>query len=120
MITEHPSMYKTIIENDITVFFFNDKINSYYEEFAQNFDTVISSFETDKIIIDFSEIQYINSAAIGILVRFIKHLNKYDLSFATCSMDSHIYNVFRITALLNFIHYKNTREACTDFLKNSL
>jgi anti-sigma B factor antagonist len=51
------------------------------------------------LIIDFSNVRFFSSAVLGLLIRVSKRINESDGRLKLCSIDSKIYEIFKITRL---------------------
>lgn len=51
------------------------------------------------LIIDFSNVRFFSSSVLGLLIRVSKRINESDGRLKLCSIDSQIYEIFKITRL---------------------
>jgi len=63
-----------------------------------------------RLLIDFSETQYMNSSAIGVLVGAHTTYAKRQWQLKLCSMNKHVHVIFAITNLMKIFSVYDTRE----------
>ena len=72
----------------------------------------LMDWNNKRLIIDLSEVSYLNSTAMGILVASYTNYKKRKASFALCGIDKRIKNVFAITKLaMVFDTYTTLKDA---------
>ena len=72
----------------------------------------------DKMIINFSEVIYISSAGLQVLISATKYFAKNSSPFAVCSIDEKIMKVFEISGLRNHFTIYNDLETGINSLKD--
>lgn len=60
---------------------------------------LIGQAEAIRLVIDFSSVQFLTSAALGLLIRISKKVREQRGRLALCSIQPKIYEVFKITQL---------------------
>jgi anti-sigma B factor antagonist len=69
-----------------------------------------------RLLIDFSETEYLNSSAIGVLVAAHTSYTKRQWQLKLCSMNKHVHVIFAITNLMKIFSVYDTRgEALRSF-----
>jgi anti-anti-sigma factor len=63
-----------------------------------------------KLLIDFSETQYLNSSAIGVLVAAHTSYARRQWQLKLCSMNKHVHVIFAITNLMKIFSVYDTKE----------
>ncbi len=63
-----------------------------------------------RLLIDFSEAQYLNSTAIGVLVSAHTTYSKRQWQLKLCSMNKHVHVIFAITNLMKIFSVYDSRE----------
>ena len=72
----------------------------------------LQDWNNEKLVIDLSEVSYLNSTAMGILVAAYTNYKKRKAAFALCGIDKRIKNVFAVTKLaMVFDTYTTLKEA---------
>lgn len=64
----------------------------------------------NKMIINFSEVNYISSAGLRVLIFATKSFSKSSGSFAVCSLNDNIMKIFEISGLVNLFTIHNDLE----------
>lgn len=72
---------------------------------GQLYDKVMEEIKDgcNKMIIDFSEVNYISSAGLRVLIVAIKSLTKNSGTFGICSINENVMKIFEISGLANLI-----------------
>lgn len=56
------------------------------------------------ILLNFSQVEYINSTGIALIVSLLKRARQTNCSLVACNMSEHYREIFQITRLTDFIH----------------
>ena len=76
----------------------------------------LSEGDNKKLVIDLSEVLYLNSTALGVLISAHANYAKRDGQIKLCNLNKNIKNLFVITKLaLIFDSYENQEEAIASF-----
>ncbi len=111
-----PFQYNTQTKNDIDIIeiigdlkvFDLADYTSFFEEYLAN--------GHHKIIIDFTEINYIDSTAIGLLVNIKRNAEEVGGNLVIASVNDDVMNVFSITGIDKFIDiYTSVEDALRNF-----
>ncbi len=107
------------IHNCICKMIFFNKLD---HQNSNNLDIILNTFiqgGVRKILLDFSNIQYIDSTGIGYIIQIAKTLRnlKGEVTITKCS--SHIIEIFKLVRLEKFIKLFNSTEEGINFLKFS-
>ncbi len=78
------------------------------EEWASEYTT---SPEGD-IIMDFSQLEYISSAGLRVILNISKVMRKHSYKFSICSAQDHVREVFEISGFDTIIPLYNSIEEC--------
>ena len=62
-------------------------------------DLALSKSTEDRVIVDFTPVDFMASAALGKLVQFNKKTGQYKAKLKLCGINSQIFEVFKITRL---------------------
>ncbi len=77
---------------------------------------MVEKCEEEKILLDFSTVQFLSSAALGMLIRFYKRCKEFKVRLKLCSIAPDILDVFKITGLNKvFDIHKDRAQALTAF-----
>jgi anti-sigma B factor antagonist len=89
------------------------------DEEVEGLRRAVTAFVEDRrrrLLIDFSETQYLNSSAIGVLVAAHTSYTKRQWHLKLCSMNKHVHVIFAITNLMKiFSVYDSRAEALASF-----
>jgi anti-anti-sigma factor len=99
-------------KEDITIFKMEGDITSFSEkEILLNFDKKIGEGKK-KIIFDFSKVEYINSAGIGIIIQALSKAKKNDVNVLCSSLSPHFQKIFEMVGLKKYTKiYQTIDEA---------
>ena len=76
----------------------------------------LSEGDNKKLVIDLSEVLYLNSTALGVLISAHANYAKRDGQIKLCNLNKNLKNLFVITKLaLIFDSYENQEEAIASF-----
>ncbi len=108
-------------ENATIITFTDEKIleQNDIEALAQAVMSVIEQGEKLNLVLDFSNVRFLSSSVLGLLIRISKKIYERNGRLALCNIDSKIYEVFKITRLTKiFDIHKDVREATGSFSKS--
>jgi anti-sigma B factor antagonist len=100
-------------EGDVTVATFNDKKildEANIQAIGQNLFDLIDVDGRKKIVLDFSQVEYLSSAALGKLITMDKKAKASKAKLRLCSIRSEIYEIFEITRLNKIFDIKKSKE----------
>jgi len=70
-----------------------------------------------KIVIDFSQVSYIDSSGLATFIELLQRLKKVSGTFRICCMNQKVRNIFEVTKLHKLFEIFDTREtALSNFL----
>ena len=88
------------------------------EQIYQDAVAALERTEQPNVILDFQAVQFMSSAALGMLIRINKKCKEFKINLKLCSIDPEIKQVFKITGLDKvFSIYKNGEDAAAAFAK---
>ena len=79
------------------------------ESLSQQLNTTIDSGQA-KIIVDFSELAYISSAGLRVLLMTAKRVKTENGALVLCGMQDHIREVFEISGFLQILTVTDTQQ----------
>jgi anti-sigma B factor antagonist len=82
-------------------------------------DSILSVVEQAgpiNLILDFSNVQFLSSSVLGLLIRISKRVYEAEGQLALCSIIPKIYEIFKITRLTNIFDIYDSIEAATEAL----
>jgi len=91
-----------IINNVMVIAVSGDIDRSEEDELIKFFDTVIEG-KINKIVLNMSGLNYINSSILGIFVKFYKEINKKKGSLCMTNVTPFVLNMLRITHINDII-----------------
>lgn len=83
-------------------------------------ETIMSVIESAsggiKLILDFSNVQFLSSAVLGLLIRISKKVYEHDGQLKLCSINPKIYKIFKITRLTKIFDIYEDMGSATESL----
>lgn len=103
-------------ESDVSILEIEGEIDVYYSsKLEEKVKNLIAQGER-KVIIDMTEVSYMDSSGLGVLVGSLKNLKKSKGDMKIAGANKEIMNVFEITRLNTFFDmYKTVPEALAKF-----
>jgi anti-sigma B factor antagonist len=96
--------------NDIIIFSLEGRLDSNTsEDFERQLMTKIDD-ANNKMIIEFSALDYISSAGLRVLLMAAKRLKIANGSFVLCGLKTHLYEIFEISGFLQILTIVNNLE----------
>jgi len=81
-------------------------------ELGQSIQGVIEQGQRINLILDFSNVRFLSSAVLGLLIRISKKVYESDGQLKLCNINPRIYEIFKITRLTKvFDIYKDVQAA---------
>lgn len=117
MATIQPNIGVEYAENAIIVSFTDEKIleEKDINSLQESIMSVIEQTEQINLILDFSNVKFLSSAVLGLLIRISKRIYEHNGRLRLCNIDPKIYEIFKITRLTKtFDIYKNIESATKD------
>ena len=71
----------------------------------------------DKVVVNFSEVSYISSAGLRVLIYASKALAKKQGSFSICSVNENIEKIFQVSGLAGLFDIHKDLESCLQAMK---
>ncbi len=105
----------------LTIFITDPKIldGPTIEQIYKDLVAVLEKTEQQNVILDFQAVQFMSSAALGMLIRINKKCKEFKANLKLCSIHPDIKQVFKITGLDKvFTIYKNVEDATAAFAKS--
>lgn len=86
--------------------------------FGEELESLVDSLEEPYFIMDFTRLEHISSAAIGILVNLKLRLNSSRGSFWIFGANQRILEVFELTGVDQLLEVESTLKECIEEAKN--
>lgn len=81
--------------------------------------SAVEAGSSKSIVLDFSSVQFMSSAVLGLLIKVSRKIYEKDGKLALCGINSKIYEIFKITRLTKiFDIYKNADKAIEGLVEN--
>ena len=91
------------LKNDVLQLFFKGEVNSYNaDEVEKDIESIISKYTFTKLILDFSDLKYISSAGLRIVLKLKQRFN--DTHIIEASLE--VYDVLSMTGFVNIMDIK--------------
>ena len=81
--------------------------------------SVVEPAENIYIILDFSNVQFLSSAVLGLLIRISKRIYEREGQLRLCNINPKIYEIFKITRLNKIFDIYQDIESATENLSTS-
>ena len=79
-------------------------------QLRKSFESFVEA-NTAKIVVDFSQVSYIDSSGLATFIELLQRLKKVGGTFRICSMSQKVKNIFEVTKLHKLFEIFDTREA---------
>lgn len=87
---------------------------------AMFFETLKNAAEKYRyLVLDMSQVKYMNSACIGMLIRLLKHARKNNGNMLMCCLNPYLSKICKIVALDKVFQIFDTREKALEELGNT-
>ena|SRR3989304_9412287 len=88
-------------ENATIVTFTDEKIleETDIQALQDSIMSIVEQAENINIILDFSNVRFLSSAVLGLLIRVSKRIYEHDGQLRLCNINPKIYEIFKITRL---------------------
>ncbi len=93
-VRHQPSVAIIDLQGEINTFA-EDVLNTAYDEAA--------SQQPEMILLNFSQVDYINSTGIALIVGLLKRARQAKISLVACNMSGHYREIFQITRLTDYM-----------------
>ena len=81
--------------------------------------SVVEQAENIYLILDFSNVQFLSSAVLGLLIRISKRIYEREGQLRLCNINPKIYEIFKITRLNKIFDIYQDIESATENLSTS-
>lgn len=115
-----PNICVEYIDTATVITFTNEKILEEIDISAlqQSIMAVIDQTERDVLILDFSNVQFLSSAVLGLLIRVSKKVYEKEGKLALCNIAPKIHEVFKITRLTKIFDIYTDRDSATEAISS--
>ena len=86
---------------------------------SESIMSVIEQAERINLILDFSNVRFLSSAVLGLLIRVSKRIYEREGQLGLCNIHPKIYEIFKITRLTKTFDIYNSIESATEGLSES-
>ncbi len=114
-----PSKLRVRSVEDVTAVRFQDASildTELIHEIAQELDHLIESQNSKKLLLDFTEVTFFSSSALGILVTLSKKMAKIDGELVICALAAELVKVFKITNLDKLFKFADDEDQALQML----
>lgn len=99
----------------VTVIELQGEINGFAEETLSAAYTEAETQAPQSILLNFSQVDYINSTGIALIVTLLAKARKAHIRLLTCGLSEHYIEIFNITRLADFMSvYPDEKTALAD------
>ncbi len=116
-----PNISVQYSQNAAIITFSNEKIleDSDIQQLQASIMSVIEQAEHINMVLDFSHVNFLSSAVLGLLIRISKKVYENDGQLKLCNIAPKIYEIFKITRLTKiFDIYANVEQALESLTEN--
>ena len=96
--------------NAIAIIDLKGEVTSFADEVINTVVNTIVSEGFQQIVLNFSEISYINSSGIAILIGVVTSPSNKDVTFSVYGLTSHFKKIFRMIGLTQYVNVLGTEE----------
>ena len=113
-----PKISVQYTENATVITFTSEKIleEKDIQSIQESIMSVIEQAERISLILDFSNVKFLSSAVLGLLIRVSKKIYERDGRLSLCSINPKIYEIFKITRLTKIFDIYPDIESATEGL----
>ncbi len=86
------------------------------EALQQSIMPIIEQTERVNLILDFSNVRFLSSAVLGLLIRISKKVYERDGQLKLCNINTKIYEIFKITRLTKIFDIYSSKESAIEGL----
>ena len=91
------------------------EINAFAEDVLNSAYTDAESRKSDVILLNFSDVDYINSTGIALIVSLLARARKSKRRLLACGLSNHYVEIFQITRLVDFMNvFPDEKSALAD------
>jgi len=122
MASMKPRISVEYAENATVITFTDEKIleEKDVQAIQESIMSVIESASDGiKLILDFSNVQFLSSAVLGLLIRISKKVYEHDGQLKLCSINPKIYKIFKITRLTKIFDIYDDIGSATESLSTA-
>ena len=88
------------------------------DQIHQEMTKTLSEAQQRNVVLDFREVKFLSSAALGMLILVNKMCKEYKINLKLCNIEPDIAQIFKITGMNKvFAMYKTTEDARAAFQK---
>jgi anti-sigma B factor antagonist len=91
------------IQDDIAILMLSGDIDGLAEDALITAYQRAENWKPESILLDMSDVQYINSTGIAVLVGLLSRARKHQTRLMICGLNEHYQEIFRVTRLADFI-----------------
>ena len=101
-----------IIKNTLVVYLTGELDHHSSEEVRVKIDDEVDRNQINKIILDFTDVTFMDSSGIGVIVGRFKKISSRDGNMCIANVNNRLYRVFELSGLFKVIKsYSSIREA---------
>ena len=108
---DHDFTASAVRSNDLAVIELTGDINALSEAALNEAYREAETLTTDTILLDFAQVDYINSTGIALIVGLLAEARKSHLTLVVSGLSDHYAEIFRITRLSDFMTMYPDRES---------
>ena len=105
-------------ETDLAIIVLNGEIDGFAEDILDKAYQEAESYQPHAILLNFTDVGYINSTGIALIVSLLAKARKEHRRLAISNLSDHYKEIFQITRLADFMNiYPDERSAREDLAK---
>ncbi len=116
-----PSINVDYGDNATVITFTDEKIleETQIQTLQESVMSVIEQSERINLILDFSNVRFLSSAVLGLLIRISKKVYEADGQLRLCNINTKIYEIFKITRLTKIFEICEDVDSAINSLSNA-
>ncbi|MCZ6655195.1 MAG: STAS domain-containing protein [Planctomycetota bacterium] len=114
-----PSKLRIRSVEDVTVVCFEESSildTQLIHDIAHELDQLIEAANSKKLVLDFTEVQFFSSSALGILVTLSKKMTEIKGELVVCALAAELRKVFKITNLDKLFKFADNEDQALQML----
>ena len=116
----HPRIGVEYRQNTAVATFTDEKIleEKDIQAIADSIMSLVDEEQVNNIVLDFSNVSFLSSAVLGLLIRLLKKVSENGGKLALCNISAKIHDIFKITRLTKVFSIHPDIDQALESMKN--
>lgn len=111
MVRDKPPVAIRRVEDEVAVVDLRGEVTSFSEAALQQAYEEVTARGARRIVLNFEQVEYINSAGIGLLISIVTQARKLEQQLAIVWKNDHFRRIFKMVGLTKFVTLFDTEAA---------